>query len=183
MYLVFIIPDHWALMPNIISFIMIPILSTVGIEFPTKSRDRALFITKLETELSFFQLGNPKSQEWPLFIRNENRCVLHKLNGSKKQLTMNSTFFQLKEEYNMRLFNDKCYIPKLLSNNNHILFDNIVFDHVKQMLCQLVCKEIFNVCMEDVSDLKILKISDVILDVVLSNAVVMIHRTNCGLKC
>jgi hypothetical protein len=115
LYPIFIVPNEWKTETNdILQQIMIPLLTKAGIHFDTEdNRDRVLFIGQLEANMASIQLRK-NSKQLP-YIHNENRCIMYDLYKDKRLLKLKANYFQVKEDYNLRLFNEKYYSLNIIS--------------------------------------------------------------------
>jgi hypothetical protein len=109
LYPIFTVPDEWKVEKNdIIQRIMMLLLSGAGIDVDTEDyRDRLLFIGELEAIMARFQLDKRRKQL--LFIKNENRSIVYTLYYDEYLMKLKATYFKAKEDYNLRLFNEKYY--------------------------------------------------------------------------
>jgi hypothetical protein len=125
---------------NIIQKIMIPLLPKAGIHFDTEDyRERALFIGKMEGKMANLQLRNRD----PLsFIHNENRCIIFTLSIDGQQAKLKSTYFQVKEDYSLRLFNEKYYSLNIISTHDTLLCDLEEWESVEYFLNQFIFKNL-----------------------------------------
>lgn len=145
LYLVFMIPDHWAQDLDIIDLIMVPLLGRIGVEIPQDRQNRVLFITELEGILSYVQLDNKICKKLPPFFRNENRCIMFYLCSGNEATTIQSTYFQIKEEYLLRTNNGNYYTPKISAINDGLTLGNIFFEDVETKLTQLILNNILHI--------------------------------------
>jgi hypothetical protein len=116
LYPIFVVPDEWKVETvKLIQELMIPILTKAGLHFETEYyRDRVLFIGELEAKMAGLQLQKKNSKP-SAFIHNENRCIMYAFYNDKRTIKFKATYFQVKEDYNLRLFNDKYYSLNIIS--------------------------------------------------------------------
>lgn len=139
MYLIFIIPNEWKEKSGIIEHIFEPILTQAGAVLPQDCSHRALYITQLEAHLSSLQLGKNNKNSIPSFFQNENRCLMYDIVLQDNKLTLHPVYFQLKEDYNLRLFNENYYLPKLLQySNTSSYFHAKSIDEIDRELVKLI---------------------------------------------
>lgn len=142
LFVVIIIPNDWALKHDIIDLIMVPLLQKANIVFPEKLAERVLFMTKLEALLSNVQLSPDFKNNVPSFIQNENRCVQLDIFCENNVMKIRSTYFQLKEDYNLKTFNERYFVPKIINIDNVHDFSNINFKSIKGALKQMIFKNL-----------------------------------------
>jgi hypothetical protein len=144
---IFVVPDGWKVESStIIQQTMIPLLTKAGIHFDTEDyRDRVLFIAQLEAGIADLQL-NKTSKQLP-YIHNKNRCILYTLYEDEQFVKLKATLFQVKEDYNLRLFNEKYYSlniismdeitiseeSKLINSIQHHLLKGLIFKKLLKM--------------------------------------------------
>jgi hypothetical protein len=117
-YLIFSIPDEWTVeSTNIIAQIMIPLLNRAGITFSDDYRDRVLFVGELEASMSYNQL-NQFSKQPSHFIYSENRCIQHNLYEDQGIIKFKTICFQVKDDYNMKLYYDSFYSLNVIFIND-----------------------------------------------------------------
>jgi hypothetical protein len=142
LYPIFIIPDEWKVETNdILEQIMVPLLTKADIRFDTEDyRDRVLFTGQLEAKMAILQL-NKNSKQLP-FIHNENRCILHTLYFDKYLMKLKATYFQVKEDYNLRLFNEKYYSLNIISMHEITVYDKELENSIKHFLKQFIFEKL-----------------------------------------
>jgi hypothetical protein len=123
LYLIFVVSDSWKVETNnIIQQIMMPLLTKVGIHFDTEdNRDRVLFMSTLETYMTYFQLGKHRTSL--SFIHNENRRIMYNLYDNGQLVKLKATYFQVKEDYNLRMFNEKYFSLNIISMHEITTYD------------------------------------------------------------
>lgn len=145
-YLVFVTPNEWALEPDIINLMMRSLLEGFEIYLHTATRDntRILLVTELEATLSYYQLGAKTRNTIPPFIGIENRCVIYRLFTKSNAIIIESMYFQMKEDYNLRLFDEKYYKPNVLSIVNPINVGSINFMNIIDTLKEIIFNELLD---------------------------------------
>lgn len=181
LYLVFVTPNKWAKESDIINLVMLPLLSEIGVMLPHNYTDRASFLTKLEAGFANLQLNSRNKQSLPSFFHNENRCVMYSLYEDNATLEVNSMYFQLKENYNLRAINDKYYTPKLISTAHSSVYEPSHFSHAKYRLKKIIFEPL-NLPPSILSSND--GIADAILDTILHNVIVCeeVDKDSCITK-
>jgi hypothetical protein len=144
MYPVYIIPDDWKMeSTDIINQIMIPLLTKAGVNIIGEYyQERVLFIGELEAEMAYFQLD--KSSKTPLYLHNENRSVIYTMYDQQGTLKLKSVFLQVKEDYDLKLFEERCFSLKLLSRHttDHSISVSNAFYNIRSTLEQFIFKDV-----------------------------------------
>jgi hypothetical protein len=116
---------------------MVPMLIKAGLIESQSYSDGVLFITRLEATFANIQLENEK--DIPEFVHNESRCVLYNIVMDKAFTELQSTYFIFKEDYNLRVLDQKYYVPKIIQHMDRSPnFSDISLDAVKTALEQLI---------------------------------------------
>jgi hypothetical protein len=141
-YPIFIVPDEWRVETNdVIQQIIVPLLTKAGIHFDTEDyRDRMLFIGEMEAKMAALQLGDD-TMLLP-FIHNENRCIMYTYYIEGLMVKLKATYFQVKEDYVLRLFNEKYYSLNIISTHDIPIFDEKEEDSMKHVLIQFIFKKL-----------------------------------------
>jgi hypothetical protein len=144
MYLIFVIPDEWTMeSTDIIQEVFIPLLLKVGVIFPGEYRDRVLFIGELQASMAFQQLSmNYSTINVAAFMRSENRCIQYTLCSDRGAFKFKTIYFQVKEDYESKVFNRSFYTINIISKTQIPLFSDQEFDNVRSVLKQFIFKNL-----------------------------------------
>lgn len=115
LYFVLLTENDWAIDSDIIDSILQPLLKRGAHK---DEITKITHVTRLEGSLLNFQFHEELKKKLPAFIQNENRCILHDIYADKNTVKLQSLVFQLKEDYNLRFFKEKYYVPNPTSIHN-----------------------------------------------------------------
>lgn len=150
LYLVFVVPNEWVAESDIIEEFMVPLLSKSGVVFShvdDNYRNRVDFASRLEASISYLQLNRTKHgpPKLPSFIENENRCILYDLQVDGTLVKFTALYFQIKEDYNLKLYDERYYTLKHISRKNILLFDSEEFSNIIHTLKLFVFKTVLKI--------------------------------------
>jgi hypothetical protein len=115
-------------------------LAKAGIHSTVDYRDRALFIGKFEAIMAEHQLT--KNNEPLPFLRNENRGIMYTYYLDEGSIKFRASYFQVKEDYNLRLFNEKCFSLHIISSSEIVIFDREELGSIADILKQHIFKDL-----------------------------------------
>lgn len=142
-YLAFILPDEWLSdSSDMIDLVMAPLVSHISpTPLPKNFNYRAMFISQLESRLMFNQLRNPDDKSRiASFIHSESRCIMYEVFEYETEMMIKSTYFQLKEDYNLRLLNNQLFIPKIFSTDHHTIIKSFDYGNIESRLKEVLSK-------------------------------------------
>lgn len=164
-YFIFIIPNEWQLKPDIIDYVMVPLLENMGVSLPQDRSQRVLFITWLESKLLFFQ------QTTPNLLKNDDRCIWHDIHVNERAVTIKTAYFQVKEDYNLK-FNRSFFVPKIKSLDDYQVFHEFNLKNYLEELTftsMMDASHLINTPYPDNQTLNYGNVTDYILDMILVN--------------
>lgn len=183
MYFVCIIPSRWSQESDIVDLILKPLFVQIGCVLPEDHQDRILFMDELESVLSYAQFS--KENYNSKYIFNESRCVMYQMQVNGMSLHLTSTYFQFKEDYNLKVFEDRYYSPKIISiNESGSLFSITELNSARRDLKELVWKKLltnnFTLLKSNGESAKFEDITDGIMEELLQYAAVcIVFDTKC----
>lgn len=127
-------------------FILTPLLEHTGVTFLPNNQEKKLCMTYLEATLSHYQLGLHKIPDTFSFIENENHCIMYKIRFDDDKIQQESIYFQLKETYDLKLYNKKrFYVPKTISLDVSFQSGFVDFDDIKYNLHQFIFTQVLDI--------------------------------------
>lgn len=112
MYFVLLTENHWAINSDIIDNVLKPLLKKATSRSIEDNDIKIMSHTRLEALLLNIQLSKEFKEVPPKFFQNENRCIMYDVYADEKKVKLQSIYFQLKEDYKTRFFDERYYIPK-----------------------------------------------------------------------
>lgn len=143
MYLIIIVPNKWIAGPNTIEELMVLLLAKSGVTFPRMAdnyHERLHLVSRLEASISRLQVDKTIQEKLPSFIQNENRCMLYDLHNDGTSVKFMALYFQIKEDYNLKLLDERHYTLKYESRTDIYLFNSRVIDSIIHDLKQFIFK-------------------------------------------
>lgn len=198
--IVFVLKDEWcvdsekcpySLGPGIVDNLLKPLLQNAILPRQNDSV-KVLFMSQLEAWISYsqFRVLLPSlvtrrlksDSELLKLIQNERRCLMYTLIRDKGTIELRLTYFQLVEDYNLRLFDQKYYTPKIECMKSNSNFNAIDFkDAIEELVIsqQLKADHLFDTPPGDnIQNYNRKKTTDMIIDIVFENIIVICHSSS-----
>lgn len=118
----FIVPNKWKEEWDFLNVAFIPMLEQAGVTFLRDPLEQVSYITELEAILAYQLPTLNSTEELPDLFKPENRCILYNFKSTcEDNVVLESVYFKLKEDYNLKLLGQQYFTPKIKGVDNYAL--------------------------------------------------------------